>query len=443
MTWSITATLAILLAGTWFLRNNQTRLEASLRKPEIVRSTAEAARETIQNPEKAKDNPPALPKAPKIELSSVSAVAAESIASRAQGRMKTDEERQHENDLNQQIQALDEEQLEEFVTEVSAIKDLPPAEWSWWVYRALIRLGESNPDKALEILAAQMKASKGFTMAEGTATAIISQIAAKNPDKAFAKLDEYSTGLPGLKLKKVTSEILIQLSRSDLPKTLQLVQSRLEPLGDGAVENVVSVIAHGCYKEDQCRAVVDYMKGFLERCKDPRSRKKIQDDVLTSVAHTMAKNGYASAESWMRETKLSREQYLQMGFSAAMNCNGKDPGMWLEWIGREQPYQSISEEDAQSEWCHKVRTIALHWADRDTQTFGAWLDTQQPSPLKNMCIVEFVYGIIEDHPDTAAGWIEKMDNDGDRNFMYKKVYEKADFKTPEEREDFAKRHGLR
>jgi hypothetical protein len=115
MTWSITATLAIVLAGAWFLRNPQTRLEESRRKPETVRSTAEAAQETIKNPDKTKEDPPARPKAPRIELSAVAAVAAESIASRAQGRMKTDEERQHEKDLNQQIQTLDAEQLEEFV----------------------------------------------------------------------------------------------------------------------------------------------------------------------------------------------------------------------------------------------------------------------------------------------------------------------------------------
>lgn len=443
MAWSFTATLAILLAGAWFLRNNQTPPEESRRNPENVSSSAKADQESVQIPSKPKGDSPSRPKAPKIELSSVSAVAAESIASRAQGRMKTNEERQHENDLNQRIQALDEEQLEEFVAEVSAIKDLPPAEWSWWAYRALIRLGETNPDKALEILADQIKASNGFTMAGGSATAIISQIATKNPDKAFAKLDEYASGLPGLKREAITSDVLIRLARSDLPKTLQLVESRLEPFGHDAVKKVVSLIANSCYQEAQCLEVLDYLNRFQQRCNDPKTGREIQDAVISGVARNLAKNGYTATESWMRESKLPRSLYLQVGFETAKNSRTSEVGKWLEWVGREQPYQSLSETKDQVEWCQNVRKIAEPWVRRDTQSFGAWLDTQPPSSVKNMCIMEFIYEIGWKYPDTAAGWIEKMNNPEDRKFMYTRVHEDGVFESAEEREAFGKLHGLR
>lgn len=442
--WSIAASAVILAAGICFVHRNQTRLNELTRQQAAAESAAEQAPEARPPVAKPKADSPAAPKAPKIEMAAVTAVASESITSRAQGRMKSEEESRHQNELNQQLEALDPVQLEEFAAEVAVCAQLAPDEKSWWIFRSLVVLGKSDPDKALDLLAAHMEIMKGSPMAGGAASAILGQIAEKNPGKAFSKLDEFAAKIPGLDVKQVTSNLLVNIAAGNLDTALGLMESRVEPLGAEQVRQVLSFMIMRCYTEDQCLSAVGYMNGYLGRCGDPAVRTRIQTDVLLNIGSNLATNkGYDTTEQWMGRAKLSREQYLQMGTSAAINCGGKDSGRWLEWFGRERPYQSLSEQGQKKDWCMKVRGIASDWLTKDSGSFGKWIETQSPGNLKNMCIVEFAHQIAGEHPDTAAGWVQQIDNDEDRKYMLSEVYRKADFKTPEEADTFAKRYGIK
>lgn len=438
--WSIAATAVILAAGIWIVRRNESDLDELKRKTGTVNTEAPA--ETIPPPTRPIEETPAKPKAPKVGISMVAAVAAESIASRAEGRMKTDEERRHQSELDERISALDDVQLEEFANEVAADPQLPPDEKRWWISKAIQQLGKSDLDKAIELLGSErMVVMRGSGMATAAVAMLLGQIAATDPEKAFRTLDSCAAKLPGLDMKQMNSRLLQTVARNDMEKALRLMEARLEPFGAEQVAACLRFISSASYTEEQSLALLNYMNSYFTRLKDEGARKNIQKNIVTTIGSNLAKKGHDNAIQWMERAKVNRELYLAIGNSAAVNSRGPEIGKWLEWITKETPYQSTPEEE-RSDWCLHVRNIALDWVDADTTAFGKWLETQKPGEVKNMCIVEFAHAIAGDHPDTAAEWVKQITYEDDRKFMFREIFMKGGFPDPGAREAFAKKYGI-
>lgn len=438
--WSIAATAVILAAGIWTVRRNESDLDELKRKSATVK--AEASVEPIPAAPRLGEEKPAQPKAPKVEISMVAAVAAESIASRAEGRMKTEEERKHQSELDERINALDEAQLEEFASEVASDPQVPPAEKQWWISKAIQKIGTTDLDKAIELLGSEKLAvMRGSSMANAAITMLLGRIAATDPDKAFRTLDSCAAKLPGLDMQQMNSRLLQTVARNDAEKALQLMESRLEPFGPVAVATCLQFISTSSFTEEQSLALLNYMNSYFTRLKDEGARKNIQKNIVTTIGSNLAKKGQENAIQWMERAKVSRELYLAIGNSAAVNSHGPEIGKWLEWITKETPYQSTPEEE-RSDWCLHVRNIALDWVEADTTAFGKWLETQKPGEVKNMCIVEFAHAIAGDHPDTAAEWVKQITYEDDRKFMFREIFMKGGFPDPGAREAFAKKYGI-
>lgn len=438
--WSIAATAVILAAGIWHVRRNESDIDELKRKTTNVKADAPA--EPIPAPARPSEEKPAQPKAPKVGISMVAAVAAESIASRAEGRMKTEEERRHQSELDERINALDEGQLEEFAIEVAADPQLPPAEKQWWISKAIQKIGTSDLDKAIELLGSeQLAVMRGSSMANAAIAMLLGRIAATDPDKAFRTFDSCAAKLPGLDLKQMNSRLLQTVARNDMENALRLMESRLEPFGAVAVADCLQFITMSNRTEEQSLALLNYMNSYFTRLKDEGARKNIQGKIVISISSNLARKGHDNAIQWMERAKVNREQYLAIGNCVAVNSHGPEIGKWLEWITKETPYQSTPEE-GRSDWCLHVRNIASDWVEADTTAFGKWLETQKPGEVKNMCIVEFAHAIAEDHPDTAAEWVKQITYEGDRKFMFREIFMKGGFPDPGAREAFAKKYGI-
>ncbi len=438
--WSIAATAVILAAGIWHVRRNESDLDELKRKTTTVKADAPA--EPIPAPARPSEEKPEKPKAPKVGISMVAAVAAESIASRAEGRMKNEEERRHQAELDERISALDAAQLEEFAHEVAADPQLPPDEKRWWISKAVQQLGTSDLDKAIELLGSeQLAVMRGSDMATAAVAMLLGRIASTDPDKAFRTLDSCAAKLPGLDLKQMNSRLLQTVARNDMENALRLMESRLEPFGAVAVADCLQFITMSNRTEEQSLALLNYMNSCFTRLKDEGARKNIQRKIVISIGSNLAKKGQENAIQWMERAKVNREQYLAIGNCAAVNSHGPEIGKWLEWITKETPYQSTPEE-GRSDWCLNVRNIASDWVEADTTAFGKWLETQKPGEVKNMCIVEFAHAIAGDHPDTAAEWVKQITYEDDRKFMFREIFMKGGFPEPGAREAFAKKYGI-
>lgn len=438
--WSLLLSVAILLAGYLLIlkpRSSQAQRDsaAAARNPTSASMPAEApaSRKPVDAAPK--------PKAPKVEMSMVTAVAAESAACRAQGRRKNAEEQQHQMDLEKRIQALDADQLETFIAEVLACAELPADEKQWWVSRAIGNLGRADLDRGLAALEQNLELLKNSPLVESTARYMLQPMVSQNPDKAFAKMDEILARVPSLDRKTMTLNLMMGVSPKPVDEALRLIGTRVEPFGRKDVKRSLVQVSSGCGTAQDWLSVLTYAKHYKDPQPDPGKPVGLFDEMLSSFSATLKNNNYDTAQQWMQAVQLDRGQYLKLGSMVARNSRPEDCEKWLAWLGRERPLPPESEVE-KNQWYDLVRGTAGIWIQKDTGTFGQWVDQQAAGDFKDMCIVQFAHEIAKDHPDTAAGWVERMQNDENRRFMFQEILRKGNFASPADAEAFAKRHGI-
>lgn len=438
--WSLLLSVAILLAAYLLILKP--------RSSQAQRDSAEAARNhnsaTVPAEAPASGKPADAtpkPKAPKVEMSMVTAVAAESAACSAQGRNKNPEEQQHQMDLQKMIRALDPDQLETFIAEVLACTELPVDEKQWWVSRAIGSLGRTDLDRGLAALEQNLELLKNSPLVEETARYMLMPMVSQNPDKAFAKMDEILERFPSLDRKTMTLNLMMGLSPKPIDEALRLIGTRVEPFGRKDVHRSLSQVTSLCQTAQDWLSVLTYAKNYKDPQPDPNKPNGLYEEILLSLSGTLANHHYDTAQQWMQAIHLDREQYLKLGSRVARNSRPEDCEKWLAWLGRERPLPPEPEVE-KDQWYSLVRGTAGIWIRKDTGTFGQWVDQQAAGDFKDMCIVEFAHEIAEEHPDTAAGWVQRMQNDENRSFMFKEILRKGNFASTADAEAFAKRYGI-
>ena len=438
--WSLLLSVAILLAGYLLIlkpKSSQAHRDsaASVRNPNSTSKSAEAPASRKQVDATPK------PKAPKVEMAMVTAVAAESAACRAQGRNKNPEERQHQMDLEKKIRALDPDQLETFIAEILACAELSVEEKQWWVSRAIGSLGQADPDRGLAALEHNLELLKNSPIVQDTARHMLMPMVSKNPDKAFAKMDEILGRFPSLDRKTMTLNLMMGVSPKPVDEALRLIGTRVEPFGRTDVKRSLVQVSSQCQTAQDWLSVLTYSKNYKDPQPAPNQPIRLFDEILLSFSATLKNNDYDTAQQWMQAVHLERGEYLKLGSMVARNCRPDDCEKWLAWLGRERPLPPEPEVE-KNQWYDLVRGTAGIWIRKDTGTFGQWVDQQAAGDFKDMCIVQFAHEIAKDHPDTAAGWVQQMQNDENRRFMFKEILRKGNFASTADAEAFAKRYEI-
>lgn len=437
---SLACSAVILLAGAWGSRIKEQASQRGREKSLAIR--AGQASSLGETPATRKRPSTAKPETAAFDFANLLEVVTRTQHRMATGEKITPEEHEREKKLAGQIRALEPSELEDFISRILSHDSLRLDLRRLWAGRAFEQLALSDPDKSLDLLAAHKAAYAGSPVGARILAAITGDGALKNADQAFARLERFTVAHPEFNHEEAVKGAVWRVMQENPELFYKLLPKQVEPLGADAVGYLLKSATTASDTNEKCLPIVVYLRDYLPRVADPQERKRLQKDILGSMVFDHGERGYDTTQRWMKEMALSRDEVRVAGLYASDNCRPEETGKWLEWIGREQPFESLAEGE-QKEWYNRVTRLIGSWVDSDSQSVGRWIETQEPGKLRDRSVSAYIFEICGDNPKTAAEWVPLLTREDARRYMLGKIREHGRFGSREEAEAFVLEHGLK
>ncbi len=432
---SLACSVGILMAGALLKR----------KAGEDARDAARTAhKEAVGNSSGSPDRrsaPAAVSDAPPLDFSRI-VRSASTVEQRMQGTMISEEERQEERDLLATLRASSPARLEGYIDQVLSSEEISVHGRRLWVSECLRAMAIRDPEKALGLFGKHKGLFEGTPMAQAAVSNILGEMARKDAKAAFERLDQFVAMHPEFDRKNLILATVRIAGQKNEALLYQILRRNVEPLGHDAVQPFLTTMSMTADTEEKSLAVMDYLRSYLPTVEDEEKRRKVRDEAVKMMAFKLGRREYQATVDWMKAAGLSREETLVAGIHMSINSREADSGLWLQWLDREIPFDSLGEAEKKT-WHERVDSIIRSWADSDTVAVGRWIESQEPGPLRDRSTCRYIYETCEENPEVAEKWVSLLRYENAREYMLNQIYNLGDFESHEAREAFAKRNKLK
>ncbi len=157
---------------------------------------------------------------------------------------------------------------------------------------------------------------------------------------------------------------------------------------------------------------------------------------ITSLAHSAAEEGFASATQWIAGSDFSPKELEKLASWLSDNVKRDETGQWVEWLG-----ETLPTGKADNSMCSMVR----NWTRNSYQAAGTWLATAADGPTKQTAVRSYAETIARYDPETAAQWALTLPAGKNREETLQHIHRnwpKDDDASKAAAEAFAKKHGI-
>jgi hypothetical protein len=332
----------------------------------------------------------------------------------------------------ERLAPLDVGDLTRLVTELRSTSELDDELRSGALFMALSALSNRYPQAALTLLT-EFDVPQGITR-QHLAGVALSNWAKSDPVAAVKWVNENAARAPELTDDRLKRGLLASAAAQDPKLAFQLLGDLKFKDGNNAVASIVNAAKTPAERTSTLQALREYAANL----KESREREASLATGLSSLADSVAKDGFQQGVQWIDSAKLSATELQGLGKNiSAHNIPTSDIGQWVEWLGNHLPSDTTS---------NQISTMLDSWTQKDYVAAGKWLTATPDGPTKQAAVIGYVQAVASYEPETAAQWAMTLSSGEDRARALRQVYHhwlKKDPAAKAAAEAFADQHGIK
>jgi hypothetical protein len=332
------------------------------------------------------------------------------------------------------LSALDEGELKRLVAELRSTPELDDRSRNSAVMMALTTLATRYPQTALALLSEIPGEETPLLRRKHLAGTALGNLAKSDPVAATKWIKEQERKAPDLVDDNLKVSLLSAVASQDPKLAFQFI----EDLEFKDASNSLHAIAEAAKTPEERTLTLDALRAYTSTLDDPKRRTESTDQLFSSLANEIAKEGLQNAIQWFDSAKLSsaeRESFSR-GLSHYWIPSG-ETGQWIEWIGKTLPTDQAAQQ---------ITDLADNWTEKDYEAAGTWLTQAPEGPAKQAAVRGYVQAVAAYEPETAVQWAMTLPPGKDRDATLQQIYHKWPKNEPAAKaaaEAFADQHGIK